>query len=364
VLVRATPRNELVSAMAWLTVPALVGPMIGPPLGGFITTYMTWHWIFLINVPIGALGIWLASRFLPATDQVSDRPIDFVGFLLSGIAASGFVFGLSVISLPALPPVVGAVTIVGGVVSGILYVRHARHVAHPLLDLALFRGTVFRQSIISGSIFRIGIGAVPFLLPLMFQIGFGMSPFQSGMITFVSAIGALCMKFVARRIYEAVGFRMVLSVGAILGSAFIAINGLFTPATMPALILAILFISGFVRSVIFTGVNALTFADIGEAEASQATAISSVAQQISIALGVAVAGGILEGSTALRGAALGLTDFHMAFFLVAAISALAVIPALMLARDAGSLVSGHRVRAMPAATAASLPIEPAPHPGE
>ena len=109
VLVRATPKRELVSAMAWLTVPALVGPLVGPPVGGFITTFFTWHWIFLINVPIGLIGIWLADRFLPEIEPAGARPIDVAGFLLSAIAASGVVFGLSVVSLPALPPIVGIV---------------------------------------------------------------------------------------------------------------------------------------------------------------------------------------------------------------------------------------------------------------
>lgn len=361
VLVRATPRNELVSAMAWLTVPALIGPMIGPPLGGFLTTYLTWHWIFLINVPIGILGVALASRFLPVTERVSDRPIDVAGFLLSGIAASGVVFGLSVISLPALPPIVGVITVVAGLLSGALYLRHARRAAHPLLDPALFREPVFRQSVIAGSIFRVGIGAVPFLLPLMFQIGFGLTPFQSGMLTFVSAMGALTMKFAARRVYSTGGFRVVLSVAAIVGSGFIAINGLFTPQTAAWLILVILYFSGLVRSIFFTGINALSFADVSEAEASQATAISAVAQQISIAFGIAVAGGILEASTKLRGAPLGLADFHTAFFIVAMITALAAVPVLMLMSDAGSAVSGHRSRR---SRAHGAPAEPSPHPGE
>jgi len=290
------------------------------------------------------------------------------GFVLSGVAASGVVFGLSVVSLPALPPIIGVATIAAGIVSGVLYLAHARRAAHPLLDPALFRTAVFRQSIIAGSVFRIGIGAVPFLLPLMFQIGFGLTPFQSGMMTFVSAIGALTMKFAARRIYAAVGFRTVLLVAAVVGAGFIALNGFFTPSTLPWVILSILFVSGFVRSIFFTGITALAFAEIDEVEASQATAISSVVQQISIALGVAVAGGILEASTAFRGEELGLADFHIAFFIVAAVSSLAALPVLVLARDAGSGVSGHRGRTIQLATAASLPIEPplepAPHPGE
>src|SRR4051794_7046094 len=134
VLVRATPKRELVSAMAWLTVPALIGPLVGPPVGGFITTFFTWHWIFLINVPIGVAGIWLATRVLPDIAPAGSRPIDIAGVLLSAIAASGVVFGLSVVSLPALPPIVGIATLIAGVVSGVIYVGHARRTANPILD--------------------------------------------------------------------------------------------------------------------------------------------------------------------------------------------------------------------------------------
>ena len=198
VLVRATPKRELVSAMAWLTVPALVGPLVGPPVGGFITTFFTWHWIFLINVPIGLVGIWLADRVLPDIAPAGARPIDVAGFLLSAIAASGVVFGLSVVSLPALPPIVGIATLVVGIAVG-RRLCHGMRGAPP--TRSSIRGSLpTRRSapaIIGGTIFRIGNGAVPFLLPLMFQLGFGMTPFQSGMLTFASAFGAIMMKFLA-----------------------------------------------------------------------------------------------------------------------------------------------------------------------
>ncbi|MGO4833666.1 MFS transporter, partial [Rhizobiaceae sp. 2RAB30] len=221
VLVRSTPKRELVSAMAWLTIPALVGPLVGPPVGGFITTFFTWHWIFLINVPIGLLGIFLAGRVLPDIEPTGAAPIDTAGFLLSAIAASGVVFGLSVVSLPALPPWVGLLTLAIGFVSGVIYLRHARRAASPLLDLRLFANPVFRAAITGGSLFRIGSGAVPFLLPLMLQLGFGLTPFQSGMLTFASAVGALAMKFLAPVTLRTGGFRTVLTLTAVCGGIFI-----------------------------------------------------------------------------------------------------------------------------------------------
>ena len=341
VLLRTTKRSELVSAMALLTIPGLIGPLTGPPVGGFITTYFSWHWIFLINVPIGLAGIWLSSIHLPEIPPIKTAPLDLLGFFYSALAASGVVFGLSVISLPALPPQAGIGATLIGFLSAALYIRHARRHPNPLLDLSIFRNAAFRVAASSGAIFRIAGGAIPFLMPLMLQIGFGMSPFQSGMITFVGAIGAITTKFLARRVFAAVGFRNTLILASIAGSCTTVANAFFTPATPYLLIMAILLVAGFCRSFFFTGTNALGYADIADNQASLATSMSSVLQQISLALGVAVAAAILEGSTALTGEPLQLSDFHTAFAIVAGLSLFAVVPLLRLPRDAGSAVSGH-----------------------
>ncbi|MBJ6133282.1 DHA2 family efflux MFS transporter permease subunit [Ochrobactrum sp. Q0168] len=343
VLVRSTPRSELVSAMAWLTIPAMVGPLVGPPVGGFITTFLTWHWIFLINVPIGAVGIWFATRYLPDNDERIVKRLDWSGFVLSGFAMSGVVFGLSVVSLPALPPAVGFVTLAIGIVCSVLYIIHARRSADPLLDLRLFDNQVFRSAVFGGSIFRFGIGAIPFLLPLMFQLGFGFTPFQSGMITFVSAIGAISMKFGAKRIFARIGFRRALMSGSIISAGFIAVNSLFTPMTPIWIILGFLLVGGFARSLFFTGVNALAYAEIPDEKTSQATPITAVAQQVSLAIGVALAGGVLEISSGVRGAPLALVDFHVGFIVVALVSAVAFFWFARLSPDAGHELAGPTV---------------------
>ncbi len=344
VLIRSTPRSELVSAMAWLTIPAMVGPLVGPPVGGFITTYFTWHWIFLINVPIGVIGIWFATRFLPDNEERIIKPLDWAGFFLSGIAMSGVVFGLSVVSLPALPPAIGFVTLAVGILCTMLYLRHARRVTDPLLNLRLFDNQVFRSAVFGGSIFRFGIGAIPFLLPLMFQLGFGLTPFQSGMMTFVSAIGAISMKFGAKRVFVRTGFRRALMGGSLISAGFIAVNGLFTPETPYWIIIGFLLVGGFARSLFFTGVNALAFAEIPDEKTSQATPLTAVAQQVSIAIGVALAGGILEISTMLRGAPLALLDFHIGFFVVAAVSGVAFFWFARLAPDAGKELAAPTIK--------------------
>ncbi|OJF90334.1 MULTISPECIES: MFS transporter [Rhizobium/Agrobacterium group] len=343
VLVRSTKRSELVSAMALLTIPALVGPLAGPPLGGFITTYFSWHWIFLINVPIGIAGYFLSGAYLPDITSAAPPPIDIKGFFLSAIAASGTMFGLSVMSLPALPPIIGAVAVLIGITCGFLYVRHARRHPAPLLDLNLFKDSAFRAAAIGGTLFRISIGAIPFLMPLMLQVGFGLSPFQSGMITFVGAIGALTTKFFAKRVLVFAGFRTTLMIAALAGAALTFVNGLFTPAT-PYLVMAfMLLLAGFARSFFFTSVNALSFADIDDADASKATAMSAVLQQISLAMGVAVAGAILEIETTQTGSPLQLRDFQIAFMIIAVFTLTAIIPFITMARNAGASVSGHRL---------------------
>jgi Na+/melibiose symporter-like transporter len=253
------------------------------------------------------------------------------------------VFGLSVVSLPALPPIVGVLVLACGIAAGILYLRHARRKANPILDLRMFRNPVFRAAITGGSLFRIGSGATPFLLPLLFQLGFGMTPFQSGMLTFASAFGALAMKFLAPFTLRTGGFRNVLIGSTLLAGAFISANALFTPETPHGAIIAVLMGAGFLRSLFFTSANALVFADIEDKDASQATAISAASQQISIALGVAVGGGILEVMTYLTGGPIDAASFSIAFVIVGSVTALALIPFLRLPKDAGSSVSGHGI---------------------
>ncbi|HEX2146307.1 MAG TPA: MDR family MFS transporter [Pseudorhizobium sp.] len=351
VLLRTTKRSELVSAMALLTIPALMGPLTGPPVGGFITTYFTWHWIFIINIPIGLLGIWLSGIYLPHIDSVQPPRIDWKGFFLVSVAAAGTVFGLSVVSLPALPPAIGISATAIGILCGALYIRHAKAHPSPILGFSVFQNEAFRVATASGTIFRVATGAIPFLLPLMLQLAFGLNPFQSGMITFAGALGALTVKFVARRVFALTGFKMMLITAGICAAATTAANGFFTPDTSHALIIAFLVMSGLCRSFFFTGSNALSYSEIDDAQASQATSIASVLQQVSLAFGVAFAAVILEMSSLLSGSHLQLADFHLAFFLVAGLSLLAILPLIRLEPDAGAAVSGHRRRRVEAEAA-------------
>src|SRR5262245_41274495 len=182
VVVRTISKRDLVAAMAWVTTPALIGPVLGPPIGGFITTYATWHWIFIINVPIGLVGILLATRYIPDVRAEKHERFDVIGMILAGLGIGGMAFGLSVLGLNFLPWYVVIALVFGGGGFLMAYLAHARRTENPALDLSLFRLPTFFASVVGGFIFRLGLGALPFLLPLMLQIGFGMTPFQSGMI--------------------------------------------------------------------------------------------------------------------------------------------------------------------------------------
>ena len=341
ILLRSTKKSELVSAMAMFTIPGVIGPLVG----GFITTYFHWEWIFLINLPIGVIGILLSAIYLPKIESEPPPPVDFGGFVLSGIAAAGLVFGLSVISLPALPPAFGAVAVAVGAAALILFIRHARRHPHPVLELSLLGIETFRSCVTSGTVFRIAMGAIPFLLPLMLQLGFGLTAFQSGMITFMAAAGALFTKVAARHVFARFGFRRTLLAAAALSAVGSAANAFFYPDTPHIVIIVILFMTGFVRSFFFTGINVLGFADIERQQTSQATALNGTIQQITGALGVAFAGIVLEIHALATGDDLSLAGFHIAFFCVAALNLLAAIPIWRLPDDAGSAVSGHRIAA-------------------
>jgi EmrB/QacA subfamily drug resistance transporter len=337
VIVRLVPKHELVSALAWLVVPALLGPLIGPPLGGFITTYFSWRWIFWINIPIGIIGILLATRFIENIREQNVPPLDVRGFVLSGVGLAGLAFGFTTIGQHFMPPSISLALMAVGAASLFAYVLHARSVPFPLLDLKLLSIPTFRASVAGGSLFRIGIGALPFLLPLLFQIGFGMSALRSGLLTFAGAIGAMVMRASAATILRRFGIKRVVLINTIVAASFIAACALFRPDTPYAFIVFVLLVGGFFRALQFTSLNSLAFADLGSSEMSQATSFTSVAQQISITAGVAVAALAIEGVRFVRGdVVLAASDFIPAFLVVAVVSASSIFFLLPLPIDAGA----------------------------
>ena len=300
VLLRSIDKSALVNAMAWVTVPALIGPVIGPPLGGFITTYFSWHWIFLINIPIGLLGIFMALSYIDPIRSEDPERFDLYGLVLAGIGLGGIAFGLSVAGLNLLPWTVVAALVAVGSISMTLYVMHARRTGSPVLDFSLLRLPTLRASIIGGFLFRLGIGALPFLLPLLMQVGFGLSPFQSGLVTFSSAVGAMGMKTLAARIIRTFGFRNMMTVNAVVSSVFLAACALFTVTTPLLLIFIILVVGGFFRSLQFTAINTVAYAEVEPAQMSRATTLVSVNQQLAISAGVAVGAFSVESTMLLH----------------------------------------------------------------
>ena len=346
ILLRTVPKAELVDALAWLTIPALVGPLVGPPVGGFITDTVGWRWVFWMNLPFGILAFVLATVLMPDTHVDKVPKLDTVGFLLSGLGLSSFIFGLTVMGRDLLPGWTPTLLVLFGAVMTGLYVRHARRTEHPILDLSLLRIETFRTGVVGGSLFRIGVGAVPFLLPLMFQLAYGMSAFQSGMITFVAAAGAISMKLGAAKMIRRFGFRRLLLVNGLLASASISIMGLLSASTPYLIAISLLFVGGFLRSLQFTALNAMSYSDVDHQQASYATSLYTVVQQLSLSMGVVLAAFVLEAAQWFRSEmALTPMDFTIAFAVVAACSVTACIQFLTLSPGAGEAVSGKKVAA-------------------
>jgi EmrB/QacA subfamily drug resistance transporter len=347
VLLRTIDKSALVNAMAWVTVPALVGPVVGPPLGGFITTYFSWHWIFLINIPIGLLGIFMALKYIDPIKSIDPEPFDLKGLLLAGVGLGGIAFGLSVAGLNLLPWSVVAALVGIGSISMTLYVFHARQTGSPVLDFSMLRLATLRAAIIGGFMFRLGIGALPFLLPLLMQVGFGLSPFQSGLVTFGSAVGAMGMKTLAARIIRAFGFRNMMTVNAIVSAVLLAACGLFTATTPLLLIMIILVVGGFFRSLEFTAINTVAYAEVEPGQMSRATTLVSVNQQLAVSAGVAVGAFSVESTLWLRHQAeLSADAFAPAFLVVSLISAASCYFFWQMPDDAGHEISGRKALAI------------------
>jgi EmrB/QacA subfamily drug resistance transporter len=344
VLIRSVPRNQLISAMARTTAPALVGPALGPLAGGFLTTYASWRWIFFINVPIGIIGIGLVYALIPNFKEERDvvGRFDGLGFVLSGVALGALVFGLEAVSRSDVTTatMIGAFVVAG--LSLAIYVRHARRRANPVLDPTLFAFPAFAAGVGGGSLFRLGAGALPFLMPMLLQVGFGLSALASGSITFSTALGAMVAKSFARPLLRRFGFRMVLSVNGLLSGIILASYALFRPTTPHALIILSLFVGGMLRSIQFTSMNSVTYADLPAAVTSRANTVANVAQQLSISVGVATAAAALHITQITSGAHdLQAWHFGPAFLLIGAASWASGIFFSRLPSDAGAEMTGH-----------------------
>jgi EmrB/QacA subfamily drug resistance transporter len=341
VLLKTVPKNELVRTFAWLTIPALVGPLLGPPVGGFISTYFDWRWIFYINIPVGALGIVLAGRYIPEIREEKVAAFDARGFLLSGFGLALLTLGAATAGQHLLTGESSAACTLMGMILLALYVRHARAVPHPVLEFRFLRIPTYATGVLGGALFRIGVGATPFLLPMMLQIGFGFSALHSGLLTCASAAAAMFMKTLTTRILKQWGFRQVLLVNSVIAAATIGCYGLFTPLTPQLVMVVLLFLGGLFRSLQFTALGAITFADVARPDMGPASGLANVVQQLALSTGVTIGAYALQvASTLQHHAQLQSSDFSIAFVVVSMFSMASVGFAWRLRQDAGAEVSG------------------------
>lgn len=340
ILVRSVSREELVPAMVLMSMPSVIGPAMGPLLGGMITSVSSWRWIFWINLPIGVAAIVLSILLVKEVPPRERTSFDLTGFALTGVGIGLVIFGLDSISKDAGAPAIAMAAC--GLSLLLLYVFYARRKPDAILDLSLFRHPTFRISVTGGSLFRAMTGAVPFMLPLLMQEIFHYGPLQSGAITFTTAIGAFGMRTITKRILKRYGFRKVLLWNAVIASLSISLCATFTAQTAPAIMVAIILLGGFFRSLQAVSLSTLSFAEISDAEMSHATSLSQMAQRISQSIGVAIAALLLQF---FSGGADALTNdaFMMSFIAVGLISASSSISFASLKRDAGDDLTGRKV---------------------
>jgi EmrB/QacA subfamily drug resistance transporter len=345
VVLRVTEKKDLLRSMAYITWPGLVAPILGPPLGGFITTYSSWRWIFFLNVPLGLIAFVLAIWWIKNERGEVLRPFDWLGFALAGTACTTFMYSLELLGRRDAGWT-GVASFFGfSLFTGWLALRHMRHSQHPLIDFGCLKVKTFQITIYGGSLFRIAINASPFLLPLMFQIPFGMTAFQSGLLLLAMFAGNLSMKGASIWVVRRYGFRKVLTVNGVISALLVLGCGLPTPRTATVVIAALLFLHGLSRSMQFTALVSLGFADIPKPLMSSATSFSSVMIQMAMGMGVAIGAVALRAAAFLsghRGPTPTLMDFHIAFALIAVIALVAVVDTFTLDPHAGAEVSGHR----------------------
>ncbi len=342
-VLRTTPKHQLIKAIATLTWPALVAPIIGPPLGGFITRYASWHWIFFINVPLGLSAIILSLRIIPDIRETERRSFDLTGFITTSVAMVSLVTAMERLGdrQPQIWPTLALAALGFGC---LLYsIRHFRRAAAPMVRLDALQVPTFRVTMYGGSLFRASISAVPFLLPLLFQVGFGMDPFHSGLLVLAVFVGNLTIKPATTPLIRWLGFRRLLLINGALNVCSLLACALLTPQTPVWAIMLILYLGGVFRSIQFTGVSTLAFADVPAAQMSDANTLFSTASQLAVGLGITLGAiGIRLGEQV--GDWLHLTElpgisFRLSFVFIALICLVGMIDSLHLAKTAGSSVS-------------------------
>ena len=342
-VLRTTPKHLLIAAIATLTWPALVAPIIGPPLGGFITSYANWRWIFFINVPLGLIAIVLALRIIPDIYEESRRPFDTPGFIATSVAMVSLVCAMEMMGAQQVNTGITLALLAVGGVTMIYALRHFRRAEWPMIRLDALQVPTFRVTMYGGSLFRASISAVPFLLPLLFQVGFGMDAFHSGLLVLAVFVGNLTIKPATTPLIRGLGFKKLLLINGALNVLALLACAFLTPQTPVWVIMLVLYLGGVFRSIQFTAISTLAFADVPSPQMSYANTLFSTATQLAVGLGITLGAiGIRIGelcSEMLGIEALPGIGFRLAFVAIALVCLLGMFDTLRLVKDAGSAVS-------------------------
>jgi EmrB/QacA subfamily drug resistance transporter len=340
ILTRTFPKDQLMKAMGYYMLPGMIGPTMGPLVGGFITTYFTWHWNFYINVPIGLIGIAVALRYIPDVRMPRPSAFDIRGFIIIACGMGTAQFAIENLGRHTIDNSLEAALV--GIALAVLaaYWVYARHHPAAVLELKMFRIRTFSIAVLAGSVIRAGIATVPFLLPLLLQVGFGLSPFQSGLLTFLNTAGAMSMRAWVRHLVRRFGFRSVFMCGVFLDSGLMAGFAWFEPTTPHILIAVYLFVFGVLRSAQMIGMSALAYSDIVDENMSKATSIFALAQRLSQSLGVGISATLLAFLAGTG--SISLWDFKIVFIAIALLMASSAIGFRRLKPEDGWQVSGYR----------------------
>lgn len=345
VVLHNTEKKDMIRAIAYITWPGLLAPVIGPVLGGFFTTYVTWRWIFFLNVPLGVAGVIFAMILIPNRRSETKTALDVLGFLFSGVTCVAVMYGMDLIGRRDAPWRLICLVVGIGVVFGFLTVRHSARHPHPLMNFSSLKIQTFMSTVRGGSLFRMAVYSIPFLTPLMFQIGFGLNAFNSGLMVLAIFLGNVAMKPMTTPALRRYGFRKLLIVNGILLAAAIVACAFLNPGTPRFIILAVLFWGGLCRSMQFTSINTLAFADVPPAQMSGANTLFSMMWQMSVGMGIALGAVTLQMSSLIHGGhrTLTVSDFHLAFIMIAVVSLASVYDSVRLDPKAGAIVTGHAV---------------------
>lgn len=342
VVLRSVPKSQYVRAMMMVLIPSQIGPVVGPLVGGFITTYISWRWIFLINAPVGVIGLTCAILFIQNYRESERPPLDWIGFALSSSCLFCLMFGLASVGRDIVDWRGSAGFVGSGLTLGVLLVLHSKRTPHCLVDFNLLKIKTFRVNVCAGSFFRTCFGTATFILPLLFQVVFGMDAFASGLLTFVSALGSIGSRATLSRLLRRFGYRKILLLNTAFHAVTVGLYATLAPSTPRSLILIVIFIGGLSRMLQNNSLNTLAYADVPSTRMSAATSLAQLAQQFGQALGVAIPALILQSAMVWRGEThLSRGDFQLTFLLLSLLSLFSLPEIVRLPQNAGGEISGH-----------------------